>query len=61
MNRAAVDEEDKCEILKIFELEKLSLEMWHPKHPEYKNFDFQRKHKGTVSFEHNDTILNPSS
>ena len=57
MNRAAVDEEDQSEILKIIELEKASLGMWHPEHPEYKNFDFQRKHKGTVSFEeHNDSI-----
>ena len=61
MNRAAVDEEDQSEILKIFELEKASFEMSDPENPEYENFDFQRKHKGTVSFEQNDTILNPSS
>ena len=50
MNRAAVDEEDQCEILKIFELERSSGKMCWPKHPEYENFDFQRKRKGTVCF-----------
>ena len=51
MNRAAVDEEDKSEILKIFELEKASEEMWHPKHPNYENFEEERKHKGMLSFD----------
>ena len=49
MNRAAVDEEDQSEILKIFELEKTSLEMSYPEHRNYENFDFQREQKGTVS------------
>ena len=34
MNRAAVDEEDQCEILKIFELEKASQKMVLPSKPE---------------------------
>ena len=49
MNRVAVDEEDQSEILKILELEKASREMSSPKHPEYKNFEEERKHKGTLS------------
>ena len=49
MNRAAVDEEDQSEILKIFELEKASWEMSDPEDPEYENFEFQREQKGTVS------------
>ena len=49
MNRAAVDEEDQSEILKILELEKASWEMSNPKDPEYENFHFQREQKGTVS------------
>ena len=49
MNRAAVDEEDQSEILKIFELEKASWEMSDLDHPEYENFEFQREQKGTVS------------
>ena len=61
MNRAAVDEEDKCEILKIFELEKTSVEMADHDHHENENFEEQRQHKGTVSFDqHNDMISNPS-
>ena len=48
MNRAAVDEEDQCEILKIFELEKTSREMSDYRHTEYHDFDIQRKHKGTI-------------
>ena len=49
MNRAAVDEQDQSEILKIFELEKASLEMSYAKHPNYENFEFQREQKGLVS------------
>ena len=61
MNRAAVDEDDQSEILKIFELEKTSREMSSLNHPEYENFDVQRKQKGMVSFEqHNDTISDPA-
>ena len=46
MNRAAVDEEDKCEILKIFELEKTSMDM-NDRYNEV--FEDQRKQKGTLS------------
>ena len=63
MNRAAVDEEDKCEILKIFELEKASEEMWYfdSEDSEYENSATQRNQKGTVSFDqHNDMISNSS-
>ena len=48
MNRAAVDEEDQSEILKIFELEKVFWEMCYPDHPDYKNFDVERKSKGMI-------------
>ena len=43
MNRAAVDEEDQSEILKIFELEKASWEMSNWK-----------KHEGMIFYRHND-------
>ena len=49
MNRAAVDEADQCEILKIFELERSSREMYEPWQRNYKNFEEQRKNKGTLS------------
>ena len=49
MNRAAVDEEDQSEILKIFELEKTS---WtYPGNPEY---DVGGKHKGMIFYRQND-------
>ena len=54
MNRAAVDEENKSEILKIFELEKAFWYMTYPKNSEYKNFEEQRKHKGMILYRHND-------
>ena len=57
MNRAAVDEEDKCEILKIFKLEEASRKMWYSKHPEYEKFEFQRKHKGMIFYRHNDIYI----
>ena len=60
MNRVAVDEEDQCEILKIFELEKASRKMNWPGHSEYKNFDFQRKHKGMIFYRHNEILPIPS-
>ena len=50
MNQSAVNEEDQCEILEIFELEKASEKMAYPDHPEYEYFEIQRKHKGTISF-----------
>ena len=44
MNRAAVDEEDQSEIVKIFELEKTLLEM------------LDSEHKGMLSFDqHNES------
>ena len=46
MNRFAVDEDAASEILKIFELEKTSLEMSDSVHPNYKNFSDERKQKG---------------
>ena len=46
INRFAVDEDEASEILKIFELEKTSFEMSHPKHSNYKNFEEERKQKG---------------
>ena len=45
MNRFAVDEDAASEILKIFELEKTSLEMSYPKHRDYKNYFEERKQK----------------
>ena len=54
MNRAAVDEEDQSEILKIFELEKTSREMWDSDDSEYENFDVERKQKGMIFYRHND-------
>ena len=46
MNRFAVDEDAASEVLKIFELEKTSLEMSYPFNPNYKNFIEERKQKG---------------
>ena len=46
MNRFAVDEDAASEILKIFELEKTSIEMSDHRHPNYKNFAEERKQKG---------------
>ena len=46
MNRFAVDEEAASAILKIFELEKTSLEMSYHQHSNYKNFAEERKQKG---------------
>ena len=44
MNRVAVDEDAASEILKIFELEKTSLEMSHSNN--YENSREERKQKG---------------
>ena len=46
MNRFAVDEDSSFEIVKVLELEKTSLAMYYPNHPEYKNFEKERKQKG---------------
>ena len=47
MNRFAIDEEAGFEIVKVLELGKTSWKMCDPQHPEYKNFDNERKQKGT--------------
>ena len=46
MNRFAVEEDAASEVLKIFELEKISFEMSYPKHPKYEKFTEERKQKG---------------
>ena len=46
MNRFAIDEDPGFEIVKILELEKTSWAMSYSKHPEYKNFENERKQKG---------------
>ena len=46
MNRFAIDEDPGFEIVKVLELEKTSLEMTLPDHPEYKKFENERKQKG---------------
>ena len=54
MNRAAVDEENQSEILKIFELEKTSWEMSNPSHPFINSKILERKQKGMIFYQHND-------
>ena len=46
MNRFAVEEDAAFEVLKIFELVKTSGKMAYPGHPEYMNFEEERKQKG---------------
>ena len=46
MNRFAVDEDPGFEIVKVLELKKTSEAMSWPNHPEYKNFENERKQKG---------------
>ena len=46
MNRFAIEEDSKFEIVKVLELEKMSLAMSYPVHPEYENFEKERKQKG---------------
>ena len=46
INRFAVDEDAASEVLKIFEVEKTSYEMSHPRRPKYKNFTVERIQKG---------------
>ena len=46
MNRFAVDEDPGFEIVKVLELEKTSMRMFHSKYPEFKNFENDRKKKG---------------
>ena len=45
MNRFAVDEDAASEVLKIFELEKTFMKMYDD--DEYKEFEEERKQKGT--------------
>ena len=46
MNRVAVDEDARFEILNIFELGKTSVNMSWPKQSEYANFEIERTEKG---------------
>ena len=46
MNRFAIDEDPGFEIVKVLELEQASWAMSWPSHPEYKNFENDRKQKG---------------
>ena len=46
MNRFAIDEDPGFEIVKVLALEKASQAMFYPNHPEYKNFENERKQKG---------------
>ena len=46
MNRFAVEEDAAFEVLKIFELVKTSGKMAYPGHPEFMNFEEERKQKG---------------
>ena len=46
MNRFAIDEDAGFEILNVLELEKTSYKMYWPNHPEYKNYETERKIKG---------------
>ena len=46
INRFAIDEDAGFEIVEVLELEKTSLRMSEPRHPEYKNFETERKQKG---------------
>ena len=45
MNRFAIDENASCEILKSFELGKISLDMSRPHRENYQNFVEERKQK----------------
>ena len=47
MNRFSVDEDASFEIVKILELGKTSVRMSYPKHSDYKNYENERKQKGT--------------
>ena len=47
MNRFAVDEDAASEVLKIFELEKTFKKMYDDDQSEYKEFEEERKQKGT--------------
>ena len=52
MNRAAVDEEDQSEILKIFELERSSWRMFD--YDDFENFCVEIEHKGMIFYRQND-------
>ena len=46
MNRFGVDEDAAFEVINVLELGKTSEKMSYPKHPEYPNFENERKEKG---------------
>ena len=46
MNRFSIEEEANFEIVKIFELGRVSDKMLFPDHPKYSNFKKDRKQKG---------------
>ena len=50
MNRFAIEEDENCEIIKIFELEKSSDKMSYSYDPEYENFEEERNQKGMSFF-----------
>ena len=46
MNRFAVEEDAASEVSKIFELEKISIEMSDPENPRFQDFKAGREQKG---------------
>ena len=46
MNRFGVDEDAAFEVINVLELGRTSHKMSWPKHPEYQNFENERKEKG---------------
>ena len=50
MNRFGVDEDAAFEVINVLELGKTSEKMCYPKHPEYPNFENERKEKGMGLF-----------
>ena len=48
MNRFTIEEEANFEIVKIFELGKISWKMSWPGHPKYPNFEEERSRKGMI-------------
>ena len=50
MNRFGVDEDAAFEVINVLELGKTSVKMSYPIHPEYANFENERKEKGMGIF-----------
>ena len=50
MNRFGVDEDAAFEVINVLELGKTSQKMSRPNHPEYSNFENERKEKGMGLF-----------